>query len=91
MNKPVIRSYTVIRNGNIGQLTKQGVAEVHLIDNKIDEVIEGIPYRIGEGDVTIICRAVLNAEHQWNFPWWWFTCRARLREFREYYKWGTRI
>lgn len=91
MKKPVIRKFTVKRSMGVDRFTKEGLADVYLANSDLAEKIEGVPYRITENDITIVCRAVMNSEHKWNFPWWQFGRRQRIRDFREYYKWGTRI
>lgn len=94
MKKFIIRSYGVIRNLGVDQFTHEGLAEVHLVSASshlitVEETISGVPYRSRETDLTIICRAVMKADHNWDFPWWRFGSRQQLREFRECNNWGT--
>lgn len=95
MKKCIIRSYGVVRNLTIDLITREGLAEVHLISSSshlvtVEETIRDIHYRNGEDDLTLICRAVMNAANNWDFPWWRLSSRQRLREFRQYNNWGSR-
>lgn len=91
----IIRSYGVIRGTAVDQFTREGLAEVHLVSTSshlvsIEETISDVPYRKGESDLTIICRAVMKAEFEWDFPWWNFKGRQKMRDFKQYNKWGLR-
>lgn len=96
MSKHIIRRFEITRDTAIDHFADRALAEVRLVDARsnsvaTEEKISDVPYRIGESDLTLVCRAVMNADLDWNFPWWSFKNRWKLREFREFNNWGLRI